>query len=164
MSDNRTHLLKLLITARIILSDRRKWTTRTAARNAHDIPTYPTDKDAVCWDILGAVMVAADRLDLKDVIHMANIHLRQILLTMASRSSYYGIGSWNDMPNRTHDEVLAFLDAAIHNLDPSSTIFKKQLNPSSSNGRTPDFESVNGGSSPSEGTTPTLTPMEKHDD
>jgi hypothetical protein len=109
------NILTIIKGVRKILTPQTAWTRHVPARNKHNQPVIPYDPSATCYDIVGAIMVIAERTNLKASQFNALMYLRKYTNGME-------IGRWNDAQGTTHDDVLKLLDTAIHDLDqPQST-------------------------------------------
>jgi hypothetical protein len=92
---------------RELLADPKRWTKGEAARNASGYFTPPFEREAVCWCLLGAAakVVGSDSI-FKDVFNTVSCYMQ------VTNTSYTFTHAWNDADERTHADVLAFLDAA----------------------------------------------------
>lgn len=106
---SKVDILRLLEGARTILTPPSAWTRHVPARNKHNQPVIPFDNTATCYDIVGAIMVIADRAQLKAQQHNTIMYLRTF-------TDGKEIGRWNDEKGRTHADVLTMLDKAITQL------------------------------------------------
>lgn len=90
--------------ARALIEQPERWTRRVEARDSRGRTTSPMDAGAVCWCAAGATIRAAKC----EVLLMSGAfqHLEKAV-------GINGIEHWNDMPGRTHAEVLAAFDRAI---------------------------------------------------
>ena len=76
-----------------LLTDETKWTKRVFARTAGGFRVSPTNKDATCWCLLGAIercYPGSQYCAIRDKV----IGFLQ-----------YPISLWNDSPNRTFKDV-----------------------------------------------------------
>lgn len=104
-----TSALKVLVSARELLSDEKRWTKGNMARDAAGADVNPRGKKAVCWCVVGAVMKSPlGRLYQGDAID-------RIYRVVGG-----SIGGFNDAPTTTHADVLRVLDAAIERAKDSS--------------------------------------------
>jgi hypothetical protein len=97
----------LLLRARAIVADRRRWTRDVTARDRHYRPVSATDPSAIQWCALGALLHVAD--------DPATFVRAVTLLEMAAATLFNRPVRWvNDMPGRTaHADLLAVFDHAI---------------------------------------------------
>lgn len=118
--------LEILRSARALLADPEHWlhaaTGAESVWNAHGTDGYgrnPWDADAVRWDVYGA-FVAARGSD--KALDLACCYLGQAIgiggdtspsSPGPSAEQMGRIFDWNDAAERTHEELLAALDAAI---------------------------------------------------
>lgn len=97
--------LTILKGARAILDSPNRWTRRSYARDANGRPVPIMDGKACSFCLVGALGRAAGGLA---GAHLAERILSDELMDYAP--------DWNDDPERTHEEVIAVLDAAIEKL------------------------------------------------
>jgi hypothetical protein len=100
-------VLRTLRKARELLSDRDRWTQGALAKSRHPLGSLPvscgaTDPHAYCWCLRGALHKVADR----EVAWRAECYLELAVPPSLD------IAAFND--HRTHAEVLALLDEALH--------------------------------------------------
>jgi len=95
--------IDLLRQARELLADPKRWTQGTGARAGDGLATGVHSANAICWCAWGAlVYVHTDLNSLSDSL--------DLIATIVGESE---VSSWNDAPERTHEEVLAAFDRAI---------------------------------------------------
>lgn len=98
-----TSALKVLVAARELLSDEKRWTRYDLAHDVDGVEIGPRSENAVCWCVMGAVHkfspgVAPGVGGALNLVHNA-----------------VGgpIPEFNDDPETTHADVLRVLDVAI---------------------------------------------------
>lgn len=94
--------LQILQEARELISDPGRWTQRAFARNSRGKEVGFSDKDACRFSGLGAVYRTSQDDTQRSLAHS--------LLNRACRRIFW---VWQDMPKRTHAQVLAAFDRAI---------------------------------------------------
>jgi hypothetical protein len=94
------------------------WTQYADARNNGRVPVRAWSGDAVCWSLLGALVAAYESVEaagdtepLQDLA--AACHL------LADVIDSYDLDAWNNARERTQANVLATLDAALRQPDPT---------------------------------------------
>jgi hypothetical protein len=95
------------------------WTQNADARAADGSAVDPWDRDAVSWSLLGALVASYERLRMleEETVALGAVAVACTLLTEVIDSD--SLAEWNDMPERTQDDVLAAIDtAARHELQP----------------------------------------------
>ncbi|MCC7368778.1 MAG: hypothetical protein IT306_10170 [Chloroflexi bacterium] len=97
----------ILLRARALIADRRRWTRDVTARDRHYRPVSATEPAAIQWCALGALLRVAD--DPAAFVRAVN------LLEMAAAALFKRSVRWvNDRPGRTaHADLLAVFDHAI---------------------------------------------------
>lgn len=90
---------------RELLSQSKHWTQNWYAKDAKGFACAPSDNDAICWCLVGAL----ERI-VGDGDH-ANPLLRW--LRMELPAGEMSVSKWNDKRGRTHAEVLDLLDRVI---------------------------------------------------
>jgi len=80
---------------------RKGWTTGELARDAKGVPVLPSDDEATCFCVLGA-LVASLRFDEEALNAMVRIE---------SSLGIQCVAKWNDTQGRTQTEVIAALEA-----------------------------------------------------
>ena len=98
--------IAVLNRARMLIADERHWCRGAFARSWANIPMWPHSFFARRFCAVGALKRAAGEL----LLPTQNAYLA--LEAQAGRR----VEGWNDEPTRTHSEVLALFDAAIHGL------------------------------------------------
>jgi len=97
-------VVAILRAARAHIATPERWTQGAFARTADGVRCPAYDTTATCWCIGGAVLAVAafsdKRADALFALHQA-------------AGKHQHIGVWNDVPARTHAEVLAILDCTI---------------------------------------------------
>lgn len=106
MNTKRKNALSVLITARKLITPRKKWIKGASARDARGAVTYGSSANAVQFCSVGALRHAAGRAE------CARINARTVLQS-EMRGDIIG---FNDAPRRTHEEILAAFDRAIAKL------------------------------------------------
>ena len=102
-------ILRIIEGVRKILTPPSAWTRGVPARNKHNQVVIPFDSTATCYDIVGAIMCIAERLNLKGMQHHTMMYLRNF-------TNKQEIGRWNDDRKNSHDDMLLMLDKAITQL------------------------------------------------
>lgn len=97
-----TSALKVLVSARELLSDEKRWTRHRYARDAAGDNAMLSGKKAVCWCLTGAVLNSPLRSSHQDIA--------LDLIHGVVGGSIFG---FNDDPTTTHADILRVLDAAI---------------------------------------------------
>lgn len=95
-----TTTIEILVAARALLSDEKRWTRGDLAHDIDGAAVDPRSKNAVCWCVIGAVQKFSlgHQCDALNRIH----------------NVVGGSGSeFNDYLTTTHADVLRVLDAAI---------------------------------------------------
>jgi hypothetical protein len=100
----------VLVRARELIADERRWCRGSLARGWLDIPVRVRSGFARRYCALGAIMRAGRELGL------SAREATQALEWQTVRR----VPNWNDDPQRTHGEVIAAFDAAVYALDGSS--------------------------------------------
>ena len=94
----------LLRAARALIADPDRWTTGCAARDANGRSVMPERLEAVRFDGIGALFrLTPGHPDLRD----------RAVKALDIVAGSWGWTAWQDMPGRTHAEVLAAMDRAI---------------------------------------------------
>ena len=96
----------VLRNARTTLEKPEAWTRGVMARFDNGLECNPKSEFAVCFCPLGAIA----RTDTYGITKGVAIQRIEKVLGISGSGS---IASWNDEPDRTHDEVLAAFDRAI---------------------------------------------------
>lgn len=104
-----TSALKVLVSARELLSDEKRWTKGASARDATGDDVDPRSERAVCWCVVGAVV--------KSTLGMLH---QEAALNQVHDVVDEPIPEFNDAPTSTHADVLRALDAAIERAKDSS--------------------------------------------
>lgn len=97
-----TGTLKVLVAARELLSDEKRWTKGNLAHDVDGDDVRPRSKHAVCWCVMGAVQKFS-----LGTWHQGGA-LNRIHGVVGG-----SIPEFNDAPTTTHADVLRVLDAAI---------------------------------------------------
>lgn len=100
--------LAILQAARKLLSKEERWTRGGLARDSDGVIVEPQAKEAVCWCAMGAVHKQRGPSRSEAAAE------RRLFETMPEtyRNGGY-LGQYNDDPNRTHPDLLAWIDRAI---------------------------------------------------
>lgn len=106
-----TSTLKVLVSARKLLSDPAHWTRGDLAHDAAGDSIDPRSEDAVCWCVMGAVqkfsLGAGYQGDALSLVYSV----------VGGISEFYdelnAVPEFNDSPATTHTDILRVLDAAI---------------------------------------------------
>lgn len=107
----RKYRLETLKSARKLISDPTKWTTRFLARNSSGLPVHPSSDAAVCFCAIGALVKVSKRI--KTLNECAdNLHE-----TVVKNTKHQRIEILNDIEG--HSSVLAIFDGTISNLESS---------------------------------------------
>lgn len=90
--------LETLKAARELISDPKRWTQKTSARDSKGRPTFADEEEAVCWCAIGA---------------LSHVNREKLITCCGVLESVMpvGIATFND--SHTHEEVLALFDKAI---------------------------------------------------
>lgn len=104
--------LDVLCEAREILVEK-GWTQGCCARDARGKNCDIGSKAAVCYCAVGAISHVSDYSEPTRPFKQACIALRRVINIKQGMS----IGSWNDAPERTKEEVIAAFDKAIEELE-----------------------------------------------
>lgn len=99
-----TNAAKTLRAAKALTDTPAKWTQHEFARNKDDIFVSALDPDACCFCINGAI-IRASRNVRSDTL--------KALLRKALSKPWETITKFNDHPDTTHTDVMAFFDRAI---------------------------------------------------
>jgi hypothetical protein len=101
---------QILIGAKEILSDSKRWTKGAIARNVHGSATAESDSDAVCWCLNGAICKAERDAGLWPLLSESNTSVQDFIYPVipAEYISYY-----NDAEETTHSDLMSTLDKAI---------------------------------------------------
>lgn len=88
------------------------WTRGVGARNAYGRPVSSSDPTATCWCLIGATNTARHQLfpNPEQFVYAAEVHIH---VNNWLRRYHAHLVTYNDAPERTQVEVLAFLDKAI---------------------------------------------------
>lgn len=112
--------LKVLQTAREILSEEKRWTKNVLARNILDIKVAPINPSAVCFCSMGAICKAAKDLKLHtytDSIEAENLLTEAAKPLMAQMEGIKTIPSsfvqFNDNLRTKHSDIMNLFDEAI---------------------------------------------------
>lgn len=88
-----------------LLSDSTKWIQNCSARNSFGAETDPSEADAVCWCLVGAVIKCYDSKlstnyneNMYPILNIYKIIEKEI-------PNGYTIPYWNDLKERTYEEV-----------------------------------------------------------
>jgi hypothetical protein len=100
--------IDILKRARSLIEKPERWTQGAAARKECGDTCNAADIRAVCFCALGAIERA-----LADVGVVGDVARRTRAMIGPTHGS---VVMWNDAPERTHAEVLASFDAAIHSM------------------------------------------------
>ena len=103
--------IDVLAMARGLIQEPDAWVQECHAWNHLGQETDPTDPDAVCFCLEGAIMRALTKL--------GEVCKGDPLLEINAEvmGSDENICDWNDSPKRTHAEVLARVDATLERLE-----------------------------------------------
>ena len=98
---------------RALISKPESWIKYRSAQDRHNAPCSALSSDAVCW-CLGGAAHAITRIDgWPGLVYTA--------LESAARSAGFdGTPSFNDHPDTTHADVMAFLDGVVSELEQAS--------------------------------------------
>ena len=108
--------IDVLKIARGFIQEPDAWVQECHAWNHIGEETDPTDPDAVCFCLEGAIMRAMT--ELSPVIASEPSFMSELVEIDAEVMGSDGnICEWNDSPKRTHDEVLARVDATLERLE-----------------------------------------------
>ncbi len=100
-------VLSVLMAARKLLSERKRWTKDADAKNAKKEEVDACSAEAVCWCARGAVLKCAGRAWMKK--NSALSKLREIIEDNRSCA----VTNYNDEAGRTHKSILSWFDRAI---------------------------------------------------
>lgn len=106
----------LLTEARAVIADPAQWCQRAPARNHNDTPTDPTSEFAQRWCIMGAIHKVCIGGRHSPVVAMRATRAITQSLVPPGPLLRTSPATWNDMPERTHEQVLAAFDRAIEKL------------------------------------------------
>lgn len=98
--------LKILQGVRELLSDEKRWTRGSYARDRLGRTTHSTSESAVCWCLIGALGKITNH-------ERGARSAERALERVARRRGREFPAEWQDADGRTHAEVLALLDEAI---------------------------------------------------
>lgn len=112
---------EVLCGARELLSDQDRWTRGAFARDSIDNPIAPVKSGAVRWCLVGACVrvthaengLLESRLILDNTFSIVSGLIPEEFTEDRDDDDACKIGSWNDHPDRTHEEVIEVLDKAI---------------------------------------------------
>jgi hypothetical protein len=108
-----SHTVKaLLMQARSLIADPQCWTQGTWARDRAGngaIFLIPEDDAAVCWCMVGALIRTTPHPKDRYKAEWALRHVIEVPEAVVTGH----LAVWNDMPGRTHEEVMQAFDAAI---------------------------------------------------
>ena len=99
--------ITILRDARKLIERPENWARGDYAFDRHGALCAPTDPNAVCWCLLGAVECAAKRFS-----HARCDSVTEFLGEICD-PKYECCGDFNDHEDTTHADVIAFLDGAI---------------------------------------------------
>ena len=108
--DRRGEVVRVLRAARDTLAVPERWTKKESARNVAGRPVLPTEPDAVCWCMAGAVKRAAAT---DGIFFEAITNIEQAMWCDFNRRHYSDIAAFNDAIGTTHADVLRLFDASI---------------------------------------------------
>lgn len=95
------------------------WCQRNWAADKNGETTTPKAKNAVAWDMQGAIMAALPKVDsenrtLSPEIQAAEFMLRRVISRIRHRNhTRISLMTWNDWPNRGKSQVVAVFETAI---------------------------------------------------
>lgn len=103
--------LPQLLAMRELLSDPMRWTQGMMAADDLGSRVGAKDPAACCWCIMGADCLT----DTANVLHRDTSAVHALRATITAFDGEYcrSVSGWNDMPGRTHEEVLRLIDATI---------------------------------------------------
>lgn len=105
MSELKT-VVDILKAGRQRLTDLAKWTQGCLARDALGTPITTSDVNAVCWCAFGVLYSFNNSSLAAEAFH-------PLFRAVHRRNRLVDIGTYNDAPERTHEEILALYDDAI---------------------------------------------------
>lgn len=106
----------LLRRAKALISEPGKWTQNADGRTVAGKEVHPKDYNAVCWCIVGAIDRVSTSLSDKDKAVWAFLHVSLPYHEPRTLNQSH-ISLWNDVKERTHDEVMKAFDEAIEKCD-----------------------------------------------
>lgn len=115
MREHNQRAIQTIIDARELISDPKKWTKGTDARNEKGDSVPSNAKDAVCFCMNGALARVRPRLqDIGDIVKARN----EINLTLIGpeKDLSKNFTDFNDNPGTTHADVLHVMDRTIERL------------------------------------------------
>ena len=93
----------ILVAAKALISKPENWTQEVCARDAFGMPVASNDGAAICWCSIGAI----------NRVEHSGKDYNHALTTLESLVPHGSIPSFNDFPDRKHEEILALFDRAI---------------------------------------------------
>jgi len=103
----------ILVRARQILAQPQSWTKGEAARDAKGHATACSASDATCFCTIGAVERARHEMD------AGPAEIDRALDAIRAATNRVFISAFNDDLKTKHEDVLAVLDTAISNMEPT---------------------------------------------
>lgn len=100
--------LEVLIKAREIIADPKRWTQGWYAKDCDGVMTDSMNADAVCWCSMGALTKAAHAIDNREAKYLATRVLADVI---DQKFVAYSVLDYND--HHSHEEVLQMFDKAI---------------------------------------------------
>lgn len=102
-----TKALDVLQTTQKLLKTKASWVQGSLSRDRNGNECHPYLHSPVCYCLYGAVLAASNKFKPSDIAFVLGIEaIRKTL-------GFENIVAWNDVPERTHEEVLALLIRAI---------------------------------------------------
>jgi hypothetical protein len=103
-----------LLATRALLSDPEHWCQKMAAQDKYGNYIYFRDPDAKKWCLAGAVFVMSDE---KRYNKHISVPVKNFLEDILVAKTGEVIETWNDAPERSHQDVLDILDKAIFQIE-----------------------------------------------
>lgn len=110
-----TSVRGLLVAARQLISDPRKWTKHAWARDARGEPCAPGDEAATCFCARGAIYYIDAQINLPPVL--VDKAVGELNEGTRQTSPFSQVTSLNDVRATTHEMVLEVFDRRIRELD-----------------------------------------------
>jgi len=108
---------EILKRARSILEPSGVWIKYYYAKNEHDRETHPCAKDAIRFDITGAVILAEHELGYREVANSSDLQSDQYFVAaiehLHKTCGRRYIQQFNDQVDVEHQDILKWLDRAI---------------------------------------------------
>jgi hypothetical protein len=96
------------------------WTQAAYARRVSGISCTGADRAASCWCLLGAIDAERHATATRSLV--SQLATSAVTKTVKVRDAGLTLAGWQDAPERTHEDILAAIDATLARLRAPETV------------------------------------------